>query len=65
MEEMDEKGPLVREDFRDQKVTLVGREALDPRDLLDLKEKRDKKYRGCQASVTTTGDERIALEMLL
>lgn len=62
---MEEKDPQDREDFRDQKVTSAEREVLDPRDLLALKEKKDKKDMGCQVSVTTAGDERTALAMQL
>lgn len=58
---MEEKDPQDQEDFRDQKVTSAEREVLDPRDLLALKEKKDKKDMGCQVSVTTAGDERTAL----
>ena len=46
-------------------VTSAEREVLDPRDLLALKEKKDKKDMGCQVSVTTAGDERTALAMQL
>lgn len=65
---MEEKDPQDREDFRDQKfdeVTSAEREVLDPRDLLALKEKKNKKDMGCQVSVTTAGDERTALAMQL